>query len=39
VDVVLGGERYIITHGDLAEPVAQQQELVRRAVARVRDRR
>ena len=38
VDDVLAGERYIVTHGDLAEPVAEQQELIRRAVARARER-
>jgi NAD(P)-dependent dehydrogenase (short-subunit alcohol dehydrogenase family) len=38
VDEVLAGERYIVTHGDLLEPVGQQQALLRGAVQRARDR-
>jgi NAD(P)-dependent dehydrogenase (short-subunit alcohol dehydrogenase family) len=38
VDEVLAGERYIVTHGDLVDGISQQQQLVRRAAERARDR-
>jgi NAD(P)-dependent dehydrogenase (short-subunit alcohol dehydrogenase family) len=38
VDEVLAGEPYVVTHGDLVAPVAEQQALVRQAVERARSR-
>jgi NAD(P)-dependent dehydrogenase (short-subunit alcohol dehydrogenase family) len=38
VDDVLAGERYIVTHGDLVDPLAETQALVRRAAERARER-
>jgi NAD(P)-dependent dehydrogenase (short-subunit alcohol dehydrogenase family) len=37
VDDVLAGERYIVTHGDLVEPLHEHQQLIRRAAERARD--
>jgi NAD(P)-dependent dehydrogenase (short-subunit alcohol dehydrogenase family) len=36
VDGVLAGERYIVTHGDLVEPLLEHQQLIRRAAERAR---
>jgi NAD(P)-dependent dehydrogenase (short-subunit alcohol dehydrogenase family) len=38
VDEVLAGEPYVVTHGDLVQPLLGQQDLVRRAAERARDR-
>ncbi len=38
VDDVLAGERYIVTHGDLMDPLVESQALVRRASERARAR-
>ena len=38
VDDVLAGERYIVTHGDLMDPLLESQALVRRAAERARER-
>jgi NAD(P)-dependent dehydrogenase (short-subunit alcohol dehydrogenase family) len=38
VDDVLAGERYIVTHGDLVDPLIETQTLVRRAAERARER-
>jgi NAD(P)-dependent dehydrogenase (short-subunit alcohol dehydrogenase family) len=38
VDGVLAGERYVITHGDLAEPVADQHQAIERALEQLANR-
>ena len=39
VDDVLAGEQYIVSHGDLVDPLAHQQALILAAAERARDRR
>jgi NAD(P)-dependent dehydrogenase (short-subunit alcohol dehydrogenase family) len=38
IDEVLAGEPYVVTHGDLVQSLLDQQDLVRRAAERARDR-